>query len=359
MFWRAEPVWTHLAAYASVLVAAVLMLGTLARRTSIQQLRASFWLVFLIIGALIGLIAPGGIVFFIFPPLLAIGGMLLSRWWKPAELMGAVLAIVVLYLTWGAMLGLLEELLNGGPMWIFAPLGALLILPIVIEAKPLIDATSVRASTALAVVLALAGWIAAAVSPAYSADHQQRMAIQYVTDTTKKQSAWSILNDAAPLPAAFDPIGKWERGTLPLSDRPRWIANAQVGSEVAPSVQLLGEVRKNSQRTLTIRLSANGNERIGLIAPKDAKISSAGAPGFVRPIDEAQGGKYSVDCFGRSCDGLTLQLTTGSLKPIEFLVLGGRGQLPPSANPLLAARPKFARPQYNRDETITFARVKL
>ena len=34
--------------------------------------------------------------------------------------------------------------------------------------------------------------------------------------------------------------------------------------------------------------------------------------------------------------------------------LGGKAPLPPTAAPLLGARPRFARPQYTRDETIAF-----
>src|SRR5213078_259827 len=95
-------------------------------------------------GAIIGLVAPGGIVFFLFPPLLMLIGVIAARWWMPAERIGAIAAIALTYLSWGAMLGLLEELLNGGPMWIFAPLGALLIIPVLIEAMPAIRAAGPR-----------------------------------------------------------------------------------------------------------------------------------------------------------------------------------------------------------------------
>jgi hypothetical protein len=360
MFWRAEPVWTHAAAYSSVLVVGVFLLATLGRRMNLEQLRASFWIVFLAVGALIGLIAPGGIVFFIFPPLIALGGMLLARWWKPAEVIGAMLAILVLYLTWGAMLGLLEELLNGGPMWVFAPLGALLLLPVLIEATPLIDASRTRPAVTVAAILTLIAWSAAALAPAYSADRQQRFAIQHVSDVSSGKSSWSILNDGAPLPDAFRSVGRWKRGKLGFSDRPRWIATAPTDSAAkAPSVQLISTVRNGEERTLLLRLSANGNEHVNLLAPQDARIRTAGVAAFVRPVDSSENGKYSIDCFGRSCDGLTLQLTTGQMKPIEFLVLGGRAPLPPSASPLLAARPRFARPQYNRDEAMAFTRVRL
>jgi hypothetical protein len=124
-------------------------------------------------------------------------------------------------------------------------------------------------------------------------------------------------------------------------------------------VQVISEVRNASERTLTLRLVANGAERIELIAPQNARLRSAGLPGDIRPIDQSEDGKYFVDCFGRACDGLTRQLVIGRIVPVEFLILGGRAQLPPSAAPLLAARPKFARPQYTRDESIAFTRRNL
>ena len=59
MFWRAYSVWTDLAVYASVIAAAVLLLATLGRSAHLRQLRASFWLMFLLVGAAIGLLATG------------------------------------------------------------------------------------------------------------------------------------------------------------------------------------------------------------------------------------------------------------------------------------------------------------
>jgi hypothetical protein len=358
MFWRAHAQWTHLATYAGVLLAGTILIATIGARVSIRQLRSTFWLLFLCVGALIGLIAPGGIVFFLFPPLLAGIGIVVSRWWKPAEIVLSAAAILFLYFTWGAMLGLLQELLNGGPMWIFAPLGALLLLPVLIEAKPLIEASNLRGSATLAGLFVLAGWIAAAAAPAYSADRQQRFVIQHVSEPASHKAWWSILNDSAPLPHAF---GRgWERGKIPLSDRPRWIAPAPADPNAkAPTIQLISQVRSGDERTLVLRLSANGNDQIDLVAPEGAKIRSAGFSGFVRPIDPKENGKYYIGCFGRSCDGATLQVATDQPKPIEILVVGSRYALPASAAPLLAARPKNARPQYNPDETIAFSRVRL
>jgi len=358
MFWRAHPVWTTLSTYASAILVAVVLLATVGRRAEVRQLRASFWLIYLIVGAIIGLIAPGAIIFFLFPPLLVLIGAIAARWWKLAETAGAVLAIVFLYLTWGAMLGLLEELLNVGPMWIFAPLGSLIVLPILIEAKPLVDRVPPSAAASIAGILALAGWIVAAATPAYSADRQQRFVIEHVTDAGSEKAKWAVLNDGAPLPGGFS--GEWKRSALPFSDRKRWLAAAPADPATkAPAVQLLSTVESGSERTITLHIASNGNDRVALIAPEDAKIRSAGAQGFVRPVDQNEDGKYVIDCFGRSCDGLIIELVIGKTAPIDWLIIGSRARLPPSAAYLVAARPKFARPQYNRDESIVFARQRL
>jgi len=360
MFWRAYPLWTHLAVTASAILVSAVLLATLGRRSERRQLRSHFWLVTVVVGAVVVIIAPGGIIFFLFPPLIALIGIIAARWWRPAEAVGSALAALLLYLTWGAMLGLLEELLNQGPMWLFAPLGALLILPVLIEAKPLIDKIRLRSAAAVAGALALLGWAAAGVAPAYSADRQQRFTIQHVTDASTGRLHWTVLNDGAPLPEGYRAAGEWDLGKLPYSDRRRWLAPTTSSSGAkAPDIQLLEVVRNGKERAITLKLRANGNERIELIAPKDSTIRAAGVQGFVRPIQPQESGKYYLDCFGRRCDGLTLMIVAGRPEPIDFLVFGSRPGLPPQAAPLLSARPAFARPQYARDETIAFSRRRL
>lgn len=358
MFWRAHPIWTHLTVYAATIFAAVVLFTAIGGTLDRTRLRPAFWFIFLVLGGAIGLIAPGGIIFFLFPPLLILIGTIAARWWQPAERLASFLAIAILYLTWGAMLGLLEELLNGGPMWIFAPLGSLLIVPVLIEARPLIAGAGLRGSAVVSGLIALAFCAASAAAPAYSADRQQRFVIQHITDVSKGKSWWSVLNDAAPLPHGFG--GNWKRAKLPFSERPRWVAPAPADPGTkAPGIQLVSQVRSGSERTLALRLSGNGNDRIELIAPENSKIRSAGVDGFVRPIDQNESGKYLIDCFGRSCDGAVLQLTIGKASPIALLVLGSKAGIPAAAAPHLGQRPQFARPQYNRDETIAFARLKV
>jgi hypothetical protein len=66
-----------------------------------------------------------------------------------------------------------------------------------------------------------------------------------------------------------------------------------------------------------------------------------------------------VVCSGRSCDGLELTIVQARAHPAIFTLVGSRSGLPPSAQQLIAARPRFARPQYAPDQTVTFARIKI
>ena len=362
MFWRAEPIWALLATYASVMLIGTVLLATIGSKADRTQLRAAFWLAFLLIGGAIGLVASGGIIFFLFPPLLVLAGIVASRWWKPAERVGSALAILFLYVTWGAMLALLEELLNGGPMWLFAPLGSFLILPVLIEAAPLIRSAGLRLVAAVAGGLVLVAWAAAAAAPAYLADRQQRFVIEHATDLTAHKSWWAVVNDGKAVPDGYASVGKWTRGKLPYSERPRWLAPAPaVSGQIPPVTEPVSQpAAKGQLRTIQLRLHANGADSVALIARKDADIRAAGVDGSMRPFDRsAKKQKYYLTCFGRGCDGLTLKIVAGTEKPIEFTLVGVRRALPSTAGPLIAARPKNARPQYLPDQTLTVSRIKL
>lgn len=223
MFWRAFPLWTHLAVYGSALAAAVAMLAIVGRALDLRQLRAAYWLAFVVLGAVIAFAAPRGIIYFLFPPLVFGLGVIASRWHPRAEEAGSWLAAILLYLTLGAMIGQLQELLNAGPMWLFAPLGLLVMMPVLIEAKPLVDSTPSRQLIGVAALATVLGWAAAAAAPAYSEDRQQRFTIEHVTDAGGGRSQWSVLNDFAPLPDRFSAAGPWRLAELSDSDRKRWL----------------------------------------------------------------------------------------------------------------------------------------
>lgn len=358
-FWRAYPLWTHLAVYASGLVAGVAALLLLGRRLSVEQLRAGFWLGFTLLGVAVLFVAPGGIIYFLFPPFVVLAGILLSRRCFWAEAAAAIAAALLLWLTVGEVLALLAELLSSGPMLPFAPLALLIAMPWLIEAKAVLeDSGRARAIGASLAVLAL-GWAAAAAAPAYSADRQQRFTIQYVKDASSGPSWWVVDNDRAPMPKALGT--GWSRGELPHSTAKSWVRPAPDLPEVRPpTVALVSRSQAGSSRSVTLRLRSAGHDRIVLIAPKDAEIRAAGTGEYVRPISaEAKKGRYVISCTGRSCDGAELTLVTSKREPIGLLVAGIRFALPPQARALVAARPANSRPQYSPDQSIALTRLKI
>ena len=350
-YWRAHPWVTSNAVYASALAAIVVALLLLARTSERTRLRPAFWLLFSGLGAALCAVAPGAAIYFLFPPLAAALGMALGRFRPWAERAGAIAAALLLYLTFGPALGLFEELMNGGPLWAFAPLGAAILLPALIECAPWLG----RGRSALAVAggLAVACWLAACLTPAYSDDRRQLFTIEYVLDGGAARLA--VNNDGAPVPLA----GAWQRAELPYATRKRWTIAAPTVPIPAPAVSLIGQQPVPGGRHMRYRITANGAETITLIAPPGAQLIAAGVNGFFPPFARGADGKYYLRCVGRACDGAMLDVLVGGTAPVEFTVVGTRSGLPPVAAALAQARPATARPQYGPDTTITLGRVRL
>jgi hypothetical protein len=373
-YWRADPELSFIAIYATVLFGALAVLRTFGARASRDQLRAATWLIFLALGALLASVAPGAIIYFLAPPIVVLIGIAISKWWGPAEAIAALAAILILYVTWGELLTLLEVLFSPGPLWIAAPVAAIMMIPVLTEGHGVFGEARRRIVITSSAVTALLAWIIVGIAPAYSQDHQQRFTIEHVVEFPLGESSWSILNDGAKLPPAYSSLWPWRRGKLDSSESPRWMAKAWplvvdgggIGTSAAPhttspSVQVLEALSHGSERNIRFRIHSNGAERILLIAPAETHLRSAGVEGFIRPIGgtESASGKFTISCAGRSCDGMQFIIDAGTSKPIALTIVGSRNGLPPSAAPLLAARPVNARPQYVPDETVAVAHVNL
>ena len=355
-YWRGHPLATTTAVYGSALAAGLLALLLLGREVEVRRLRAGYWLLFVLAGAGIAAVAPGGIVFFLAPALAAAIGMAASGWRRWVEPGFVALAMLLLYLTMGSALGLFEELMNSGPHWMFAPLGAMLLLPARIELAPLVRRIHPALVAAGAGDLVLLPWAVVAFLPAYTADRQQLYVIEYAWDDQAARGRWAINSDGANLPA----LAQWERTELPYSRRRRWTAPAPAGPAAVPAIETIASRSISGGRHVRIRLTANGAEQVALLAPAEARLRRAGAPGQLRPFGAgAPDDRFVLRCVGRACDGAMLDLVIGSADPVEFTLFGSRAGLPAGSEALVAARPALARPQYSPDSTIAYTRVRL
>ena len=116
-------------------------------------------------------------------------------------------------------------------------------------------------------------------------------------------------------------------------------------------------MRGPGKRLIRLRIAANGADTISLTVARKDGLKAAGFND--RSVTFAQAkAPYALTCTGRSCDGAVALLETDGA-PLDVQVTATHWRLPPAAAPLLAARPKFARPQYLPDATVLVKRIRV
>lgn len=349
-YWRAYPLVATTAVYASALAACTIGLLLVAGTAERTKLRAAFWLFFTLLGGGLCVIAPGAAIYFLLPPLVMALGIVGKRWHPKAELAGAIAAALLLYVTFGPAIALFEELMSSGPIWSFGPLGALVMLPVLIELQPVITRMRALFVVAGAADLAILGWLVAGFTPAYSADKQQLFTIEYVWDQTANNARFAVNNDGAPVPYAAE----WQRTEMTYTTRRRWATPAPPSPSsnlAAPTITFVGRQNVPGGLQIRLRLATNGAENVTLIAPANAGLKAAGMAGVMRHFADSPGRTF-IRCAGRSCDGAEIDVVLARSESVAFTVVGTRPGLPPEAAALLRARPPVARPQYGPDSTI-------
>ena len=360
-YWRGYPLVTFALMYIVALTSACAALLTIGKRTDRAQLRIAAWLLFLVVGALACLVAPGAAIYFIFPPLLVPLGILLTRFHPAADRIGAIAGALLLLLSFAEILHLIELLLVDGPYWILAPLAVLATLPLLVEARP--DAeTRPRLWAGLAV--AVVAWAAVLLVPRATADRKQLFTVEYVRDTQPgggrtRTARWAISNKRVPLPDSFDSFGPWELTELPYSTRRRWTAPA--ADRISPfpeAIAVPGPVVPNGRRYI-VSLQPNLSESIALKLPANARLVRAGLPGRPLPLGEgAADSPYWIRCVGRSCEQLELELHFDGTERAEVQLIGTNTTLPTMV-PFTLPRPANSRPQYGPDAYVTIVPLTL
>lgn len=359
-YWRGVPLVAFLAFYAIALLGCLAAVLTIGRRAEKSGLRIAAWLLLLVVGAAACATAPGAAIYFLFPPLLVVLAALLSGAAPRSARIAAAAGAVLLFATFTEMLTLIELLLIDGPYWILAPLAALAILPLLVEALP--EQGEVRRPLILwpAAAAALALWAAVLVVPRATADRQQLFTIEYLQDAAAGTAWWAVSNKSVPLPAGWSALGEWRLREVPYSTRRRWTAPAPLLPVPRAAVEVVGSRPLPEGRLVSIVLRMNGADTISIKLPPEARMTRAGLPGRLRAI----GGRdpdapHYLRCAGRACEGMRLDLLLGGGAPVAAEVVGARFALPPAARPLLAARPAHSRPQYSPDASYAVTRTRL
>ena len=185
--------------------------GRSARRSTTERLRTGFWLLFLLLGAAVALIAPGGDHLL---PAAAAGRAgrrcCARRVCRGAERWAALAAVALLFLTWGDARAARGAAQPGADVAVRAARRA-----DHAAGADRGEAADRRGRAALrdrrvGASLALAGWAAAAAAPAYSADRQQRVrdrACDRRRRPARRAGRWSTTMRRCP--PASTRLGQW------------------------------------------------------------------------------------------------------------------------------------------------------
>ena len=352
-FWRAHPLIVYLALYAWLILGmgtALARFGKLGR----DRLRAAAWLLLLLCGAAVSVVLPGATIFFLIGPAIALAGVLLDKRSPGAALLLASGAAIVQFLMFAELLALVEMLLIDGPLWAVAPIAALAVLPVMVE----LDPARLRPALSLTALFSLGLSAAALALPRSSAERPLGFSIDYYREANFGSANWAVATKQAPLPKRFP--GHWRPGTLPYNGRPRWIAPAPLLTSPVATARLVASAPAGSGRRIRIALSPGGGDAVAIRFPESAKVRALGLPGEAVAVPaNGEPKKAALRCAGRSCDGLVIEAVLGEPHPVMVELYSTKFGLPPQGEPLAAARPRNAIPQYAPDSTITRSHVKL
>jgi hypothetical protein len=354
-YWRGHPGWLSLAIDVTAIASAAAALLWLTHGIARERLRLAYWLVFLILGAAICIIAPGAAIFFLLPPLFAGTGLLWPRLERPAT----GLALLALVLTWLPLLHLSQVLLDFDAAWMFAPFSALILFPLLIELRPALAGLGRGRVTAGLAAAAIAAWLPAALAPAYSAERKQRLSFEYLWDAPAAKAQLMAYHDRGPVPEAFESAGPVKRNVeVPWSSYKRWAVNVEGPPLAPPSLERLGEREVRGNRLLSLRMRTGGAEVVRLVGAKDVRFLSVGSGNSRR--DYGEGGDEAVlRCHGRTCDGMTFELMIEGKAPAEATLVGSRSGLPARVQALAGVRPATAQPQYVPDTSYSVTKLRL
>ena len=353
-FWRAYPLVTYVALYATLLAAMAAVWGRWGRAADRRRARAAAWLLVLIFGALISFVLPGATIFLLIAPAVALVAIALPGRAATTATLLAVIATIIQFVMFAELLAAVEMLLIDGPLAAVVLLAALAALPAIVE----IDANSSRLASLLLIVGALALWIAALMMPRASAERPLGFNIDYFRDADAKSASWAVATKQAPLPGNFP--GKWERKELPYNGRLRWASPAPLLDTPVAAARVVSTAPDAAGRRVRLALSPRGANSVSIRFAKGANVLALGLAGAAIPLPpEGEPENAVLRCTGRSCEGLQVDVLLGDRRPVEVELFSTRFGLPTEARPLVAARPRNAIPQYAPDSTITMSRIRL
>ena len=356
-YWRAYPLVAYLAIYATLLAVEAALLVRFAKTIERSRLRIACWMLVILFGALASVALPGACIYFLASPLIALAAMLVERRSTGLATVLFWIAALVQLLLFAELLALIEMLLVDGPIWAVAPLAALAALPVLVET---IAGDGSPMSLKLVGIAAVGLWLGALAMPRTSSERPGALTFSYVRDEVSGKSLWAASNKQSPLPDAVQRLGKWRDVQLAYNGRHRWVTDAPSIAIPSPTIRILSSVASSKQRIVRLTLDRGGADAVGLRFAKDVPVLAMGLAGRPQAIaSKAKPGPSSINCTGRACDGLVIEIRVAAQSPVKARLIGTSFAIPTQAKPLIDARPANTQTQYAPDNAVMVRAVSL
>jgi hypothetical protein len=378
--WTAYPQATRVAVWTSSLLCAGLVSGALARRAGAWGLALGTWLLWALLALVLSFVLPGLSILFLLPGFVA-AVLFASLAFTPLVRSGAAreAACIVPALVGGA---LWLPLAFGFESAVGFDLSPAITLAVGLSATGLVPFFALPRGRRLgggvvitAAIVVVVAAIVAMLLPPYSASDPQQVNLYHFEDRDAGTAHWVGFAKLGTMPESLDSLFDPEvMEVFPWLPGLYMVAEAPLTEAPAPDLELLSDTMEAGQRVVEVQLrSPRGAEGIslhvpmGALAEGDPSAVTAAGYRFDLVAEDAVGGYYSLewggyytlDCFGRGCDGLVVELRLQGEAPVEVLVVDSTSGLPAGGDVWLQARPDTAVPVNEGDLTLLMKRVDL
>ncbi len=337
--------------------------GLMGRRVGLAGLWAGVWVFWSLLGLLLGILLPGISYLIVVPALvagvcgLAFGGSAGGR------TLAAVLPPFAAALLWFPVL---HPLYLG--LGLTGLLGAAVLLAVVFSTlTPLMSGSGAAGRRWLpltALVLALVFLVWARVSPPFSPATPHNVVVLVHQDALSGETRF-IVYGGPPFPPALRQAAPF--GSQPVPSFPwlppfarAFVAPAPPLNAAGPELAVVADSVAGGKRHLRLRMTSPRGARVmTLFFPAEARVEAADVEGAAVPIGGRQRGWRSVTFHTVPAGGALLDFVLGSTQPADWYVVDRTYDLPPSAQAVVAARPKNAMALQTGDGTLVSRKVRL
>lgn len=366
--WVANPVPATAAFWLLALGGTLGLVGLMSRRAGLPGLWTGVWVFWSLLGLLLGIVLPGISYLLLVPALVAGVCGLIFGGSAAGRTVAAVVPVLVAALLWLEILGLLYLGLGLAGLTLTAVLLALALSTL----TPLMSGAAPWARRWLplaALVLAVVCLVWARMTPPFSPASPSGVDVLAHQDATSGETRL-LLRGVQPVPLSMRQAAGF--GKQPVSPAFPWsparsralVAPVPPLGAPAPDLAVLADAVDGGQRHLRLRLTSRRGARVAaVLIPPDAKLTSARVDGETVPLGGGSGRSAQFNqpiiYYTLPAEGAILDVVLDATGPSDWYVYDLTHDLPPSAQGVVAARPKWAAAFQDGNGTMVSRKLRI